>query len=147
MELLDHPPRRLPECPGMIPSAEPRRPRVEHWHLGATVTLLCQRQRPIVALSLVCLLAGACGGGAEPGMATLSWTPPDSANVTGYRVYYGTASRSYLQARGMGLSAGNATTHVVTGLPGGYRYFFAVTAVGANDEESDFSNEASKHIR
>lgn len=131
----------------MIPSAGPRRLRMEHRHVGATMKFLIQRQRPIVALSLVCLLAGACGGGAESGTATLSWSPPDSANVTGYRVYYGTASRSYLQARGKGLSVGNATTHVVTGLPGGYRYFFAVTAVGANDEESDFSNEASKHIQ
>jgi fibronectin type 3 domain-containing protein len=81
------------------------------------------------------------------GTATLSWSAPGSANVIGYRVYYGTASRSYLQPRGMGLSAGNATTHVVTGLPRGYLYFFAVTAVGANDEESDFSNEATKHLQ
>jgi len=67
--------------------------------------------------------------------------------VTGYRVYYGTVSGSYLQALGKGLSAGNSTTHVVTGLPRGYMYYFAVTAVGANGEESTFSNEATKHVQ
>ena len=70
-----------------------------------------------------------------------------SANVAGYRVYYGTVSRSYLQAQGKGLSAGNVTTHVVTDLPRGYMYYFAVTAVDANGEESAFSNEATKHVQ
>jgi hypothetical protein len=67
--------------------------------------------------------------------------------VTGYRVYYGTVSGSYLQALGKGLSAGNATTLVVTGLPRGYMYYFAVTAVGANGAESAFSNEATKNVQ
>ncbi len=67
--------------------------------------------------------------------------------MTGYRVYYGTVSGSYQQALGKGLGAGSATTHVVTGLPRGYMYYFAVTALGANGEESAFSNEATKHVQ
>ncbi len=81
------------------------------------------------------------------GTATLSWTAPGGANVVGYRVYYGTASGSYRQALGAGLDTGNGTTYVVTGLPRGYMYYFAVTAVAAGGEESAFSNEASKHVQ
>jgi len=65
----------------------------------------------------------------------------------GYRVYFGTVSGSYQQALGKGLSAGNVATHVVSGLPRGYMYYFAVTAVAANGEESVFSNEATKHVQ
>jgi hypothetical protein len=35
----------------------------------------------------------------------------------------------------------------VTGLPRGYMYFFAVTAIDASGAESTFSNEATKHIQ
>lgn len=110
-----------------------------------------QRRGTMVALSLACLLAGACGGGAAPasaiGTATLTWNAPDDPAVVGYRVYYGAASRSYLQARGAGLDAGSPTTYVVDGLPLGSTYYFAVTAVDAMGNESAFSNEASKHFQ
>ena len=35
--------------------------------------------------------------------ATLQWTAPSDSRVQGYRVYYGTSSRAYLQTRGAGL--------------------------------------------
>jgi chitodextrinase len=75
--------------------------------------------------------------------ATLDW---DAApNVIGYRIYYGTASGTYLQAIGSGLNVGNVTTHTVTGLGSG-RYYFAATAVYAGNIESAFSNEVFKDL-
>ena len=67
--------------------------------------------------------------------------------VKGYRVYYGTSSRSYSQAAGTGLSAGNTTSFTVTGLPRGHLYYFAVTSVDGAGNESPYSNEASKLIQ
>jgi fibronectin type 3 domain-containing protein len=63
--------------------------------------------------------------------------------VVKYRIYFGTASRTYLQARGQGLDA-SGTNYTVTNLQSGRRYYFAVTAVDATGAESDYSNEATK---
>ena len=110
-------------------------------------------------------LIAACGGGTEEqttndpapvsapapppasastGTATLSWTAP-AASVVGYRVYYGTSSRSYSQALGSGAFVATST-YVVTGLQSGRTYYFAVTAIDAAGAESGFSNEASKTV-
>jgi hypothetical protein len=107
----------------------------------------------------------ACGGGAgsgtadvtaqsppppgpsATGTATLAWSASSAAGVAGYRVYYGVASGSYLQARGSGLDAGRVAARVVSGLDTGQRYFFAVTAFDAQGNESDFSAEASKVVQ
>ncbi len=74
----------------------------------------------------------------------MSWTAPTGA-VNGYRVYYGTASRTYSQAPGTGIYAAT-TTLTVSGLPSGRTYYFAVTAIDAAGAESAYSNEASKLI-
>ena len=97
----------------------------------------------------------ACGGGGGVGgnagqggpSATLAWTRSDSAAVAGYRVYYGVASGQYLQPKGEGIAVGSAETWVVAGLDAGSRYYFAVTAVDAGGNESDYSNEASKVVQ
>jgi fibronectin type 3 domain-containing protein len=67
------------------------------------------------------------------------------ASVTGYRVYYGTASRSYSQALGSGEFV-TTSTYIATGLQSGRTYYFAVTAIDAAGAESAFSNEAGKTI-
>jgi fibronectin type 3 domain-containing protein len=113
---------------------------------------LTQQRRAAVAslLALTVLWALiACGGGSGQGGANaiLTWTAPDSTAVTGYRVYYGLASGSYLQAKGAGISVERVETHVVTGLSTGTHYYFAVTAVDASGNESDYSNEASKVVQ
>jgi Fibronectin type III domain len=103
---------------------------------------------------LITGLLGACGGGdggdaAQPDAVpcssgcgnsslTLAWDAVVGAN--GYRIYYRSASGSYLQNRGEGIDAGNSTTYSVTGLVSGTTYCFAATAYGSNGE-SDFSNE------
>jgi fibronectin type 3 domain-containing protein len=68
---------------------------------------------------------------------------PD-ARVVGYRVYFGTASRSYAQSAGTGLNAGANTTYTVTNLGTGKTYYFAVTAVDSAGAESAYSAEATK---
>jgi chitodextrinase len=79
--------------------------------------------------------------------AILTWDAVTAPGLSGYRVYYGTAPGTYLQAKGQGIAvAGNVTTHTVTGLTSGIRYFFAVTAFDATNE-SDFSNEAFKDMQ
>ena len=119
--------------------------------------------------ALACLMSSAflvtsCGGGDEgqiagaaapvaapapapapptAGTATLAWTAPTGAAVTGYRVYYGTASRVYDQALGSGVFVATSA-YTVSGLSSGRTYYFAVTAVDAAGAESAFSNEASK---
>jgi hypothetical protein len=66
--------------------------------------------------------------------------------VAGYRLYYGTASRSYAQSPGSGLYTGS-TTVTVTGLSSGNTYYFAVTALDAAGGESGYSNEVSKLVQ
>jgi hypothetical protein len=69
----------------------------------------------------------------------LAWDPSPDAGVASYRVHYGTGSASYTVIT----NAGPTTGLTVQGLAEGTTYFFAVTAVGTNQLESDFSNEVS----
>ena len=78
--------------------------------------------------------------------ATLQWTAPSDSRVQGYRVYYGTSSRSYAQARGAGLDSAAATTVVITDLQPGQTYYFAVTAYDSSRSESDYSSEVAKLV-
>lgn len=64
--------------------------------------------------------------------------------MTGYRVYYGTASNSYQQAKGSGINAGSSTAYTVTALTVGKQYYFAVTSVDSSGNESAYSTEVSK---
>jgi hypothetical protein len=81
------------------------------------------------------------------GSATLQWSASSDSRVVGYRVYWGSSSRSYQQARGAGQVASSTTSHVIGNLPTQRTYYFAVTAYDAAGNESDFSAEASKTIR
>ena len=75
------------------------------------------------------------------GSATLQWSASSDTRVVGYRVYWGTASRTYPQS----LGAGTGTSYLVSNLAPG-RYYFAVTAYDSSNTESAFSAEASKTI-
>lgn len=77
--------------------------------------------------------------------ALLEWNPSTEPSAVGYRVYYGTAPRTYQQPHGSGVSVGG-TSYLVTGLAGGTRYYFAVTNYDDAGNESDFSEEVSKVI-
>ena len=79
--------------------------------------------------------------------ATVGWSKSADAKVTGYRIYYGTASRQYTQKLGAGLLAGNVSSYLVSGLPKGHVYYFAVTSIGASGTESTYSTEATKLVQ
>lgn len=74
---------------------------------------------------------------------SLIWDPSTSS-VAGYRVYYGTASRTYQQAKGSGVAVGNVTNYKVSGLTSGKLYYYAVTSIDSSGNESGYSNEVSK---
>jgi PKD repeat protein len=67
---------------------------------------------------------------------TLAWNPV--AGATGYRLYYGTASRTYIS----NVNAGANTQATATGLTSGQRYYFAVTAYNGAGE-SGYSTEVN----
>ena len=72
----------------------------------------------------------------------LAWNPSTEPDVAGYRVYYGTASRTY----GTPIDVGNVPAYTLNGLPQGVMYYIAVTAYDTTDDESTYSNEVSGKI-
>ena len=101
----------------------------------ATAVLIASCDKSPVASS-----SSAPSAAVTNGAVLLQWNPVTEPNVNGYRVYYGTASRDYLQPFGQGV-ASTATTYTVTGLGSQRRYFFAVTATNTQGKESGFSGE------
>jgi hypothetical protein len=72
---------------------------------------------------------------------TLAWdASPDP--IQRYVVHYGNGSAAYTATT----NAGTALTQTVQGLLEGQTYFFAVTAIGTNSLESDFSNEVTYSV-
>jgi len=83
---------------------------------------------------------------AASALTTLAWDAVSHPSLSGYRVYFGTASGTYLQPPGQGINVGNVTSFTVPGLSSGIRYFFAVTAFDTSNNESTYSNEVFKDI-
>jgi hypothetical protein len=69
---------------------------------------------------------------------TLAWDASTSPGITGYKIYVGTASGTYVQI----VDVGNVLTYAVTGLDEGVRYFFVATAY-TDTLESGYSNEVN----
>jgi hypothetical protein len=103
------------------------------------------------------LAACSGGSGSPPGNAadrpasgaeksvTLNWSPPaintDGSALTdlsGYKVFYGTASRQYFGA--LSVPDPHVASAVIDGLAPG-RWYFAIKSVNASGEESDYSGE------
>ena len=91
--------------------------------------------RLMILFILVPVLLPTIAGAAD---VSLAWDPSISPNVTNYRIYYGTASRTYLKYD----QTGNVTGYTVKGLTAG-AWYFAATALDAGGNESDYSNEVS----
>ena len=81
-------------------------------------------------------VAWASAAGAQ--QLTLAWDASASTNVVGYRLYYGTNTRSYQFVTNTSLMLTQSVA-----LPHRGRWFFAATAYDINGLESDFSNEVS----
>lgn len=81
-----------------------------------------------ILASQVCLAA----------QVTLAWDPNPEPSVSGYRVYYGTASYYYTAV----VDVGNQTALTISGLLPGVTYFFSATAYNeSTGDESYFSGE------
>ncbi len=78
--------------------------------------------------------------GTQNGSATLSWLPLNEPGVSGYHLYYSSVTGVYTQRRTL---AATANGDIVTGLPNGERYFFAIRAFNAAGLESDYSREVA----
>jgi PKD repeat protein len=86
-----------------------------------------------VALLLVATPASAA-------QVTLGWNAPTNGPTpAGYRLYYGTSSRTYTTSIPVGLQ----TSYTVTGLTAGQLYYFVVTDYDSTGTESVPSNEVS----
>jgi hypothetical protein len=86
---------------------------------------------------VACVAVGLAAVGLARGeTVTLAWDASASTSVAGYRVYWGTNSRSYFCMT----NAGVVRTQAVV-LPHSGRWFFAATAYDTNGLESDFSSE------
>jgi len=101
------------------------------------------------ALKGVLLLALLCGPapGAKaiaPGLysLTLAWDASTSPGVASYKLYYGTASGLYTQV----MPVVDVTSVLVQKLSEGVTYYFAMTSVDANGQESAYSGEISYQI-
>jgi fibronectin type 3 domain-containing protein len=70
---------------------------------------------------------------------TLAWDANTESDVAGYKVYYGTNSKSYEGS----IDVGNAATCTLTGLKGGQTYYICVTAYNKSNAESSYSGEVS----
>ncbi|MBI4594904.1 MAG: fibronectin type III domain-containing protein [Candidatus Tectomicrobia bacterium] len=69
----------------------------------------------------------------------LAWVPDTISDLSGYKIYYGTAPRVY----GAALDVGNVTSYTLIGLSPGQVYYVAATAYDSYGNESDYSNEVS----
>ncbi len=72
---------------------------------------------------------------------TLAWDANAEPDLAGYKVYVGTASRTY----GTPVTIGTATTYTITGLAPG-TYYFSVTAWNGAGQESGYSNEVTATV-
>jgi uncharacterized protein (UPF0333 family) len=105
-------------------------------HLRISIPKLASLFFIAIAVPCFCLIAPSP---AEASQVNLAWNRNSESTVTGYKVHYGTASRSYTTT----VDVGNSITHTVSSLDAGKTYYFAVTAYDGTERESGYSNEVS----
>jgi hypothetical protein len=96
--------------------------------------------RLIVILVFAALLMS--GMPAKAAEITLAWDANAEQDLSGYKVYSGTASRSYSGS----VDVGNWTNCVMGGLEPGRTYYFAAKAYNATGSESDYSSEVVYNV-
>lgn len=89
------------------------------------------------------------------GSAVLTWNANTESDLAGYKIYYGTSSRTGsnpgLNGNTMcgysnSLSVGVVTTYTVTNLTDGQTYYFSVSAYDTSNNYGSFSSQVSKII-
>jgi len=73
---------------------------------------------------------------------SLEWDTNTEPDLDGYKLYYGSASRSY----GYIIDVGNQTSFTIVDLVEGETYYFAVTAYNTSGYESTYSNEVIYNV-
>jgi hypothetical protein len=82
----------------------------------------------------------AIAGIAQAATVQVTWNPNTEPDLSGYKLYHGTASGQY----GEPVDVGNVTEHVMEITPQhGATYYFALTAYDTSGNESGYSDEAS----
>ena len=82
----------------------------------------------------------AIAGIAQAATINVSWNPNTEPDLSGYKLYHGTASGQY----GEPVDVGNVTGHVMEITPQyGATYYFALTAYDTSGNESGYSDEAT----
>ena len=115
--------------------------------LVAVVVTACGGGAPTASISSSA--PGSGSGGGATGTATLDWQAPTQnsdgtvlTDLNGYRIYQGTsASQSSLQSIAT-LTNASVSTYVVENLSPG-TYYFAISAISAQNIESVLSNVVS----
>ena len=79
------------------------------------------------------------------GNAILTWSLNSETDLAGYKIYVGTASGLY-NFPGSPFVVGATSSYMVTGLPAGQTYYFAISAFDTSGSESGLSAEVSKSI-
>ena len=93
-----------------------------------------------LAIIAVAIVAHSAGPNNPTPSVTLAWDPSPGTNaVAYYNIYYGPTSRTYTNTA----FAGTNTTITISNLVRGSTYYFAATAVGTNNLESEYSSEVS----
>lgn len=96
--------------------------------------------RLIIILVFAALLIS--GVPARAADVTLAWDANAEPDLSGYKVYSGTASRSYSGS----VDVGNWTRCVMGGLEPGRTYYFAAKAYNATGSESEYSSEVVYNV-
>ena len=91
-------------------------------------------------------LSGTCqtGTGAVPHSATLTWVASTSANIAGYNVYRSSAAAGPYTRVNANLVT--PTSYLDSAVQAGAVYYYVVTAVDSNNNESAYSNQAQASI-
>ena len=85
----------------------------------------------------------AIAGIAQAATVQVTWNPNTEPDLSGYKLYHGTASGQY----GEPVDVGNVTGHVMEITPQhGATYYFALTAYDTSGNESGYSDEATCFI-
>src|SRR5438128_2496883 len=100
---------------------------------------LCRAVFVACVLTVLCSLSPTSSSAAQ---VTLAWDANTEPDLAGYKLYYGSSSRSYQ----LSVDVGNRTSYTLSGLLEGQTYYFAATAYNLSQNESGFSNEVSKAI-
>ncbi len=79
---------------------------------------------------------------------TVSWTRNQEPDIAGYKIYYGTKSKNYTNTITVHDTATSPSkiSYVISGLPEGQTYYFALKAFNTSNQFSDFSEEVSLYI-